>query len=117
MDKVGKVLMQPGRFVGFACDICDPMTFKVLQCNEHPHEHNIVVHRGAVVPLSPAAIGYNSALAPKSDAYFPVGKAESGATIKTAPLEHQGIVDPPDISITEGEGNRRKLSFSPPKSL
>ena len=33
-DKSGKVLMRPGRFVGFAWIIGGPMTFKVLQCNE-----------------------------------------------------------------------------------
>ena len=70
-DKPGKVLMHPGRFVGFAWNIGDPMTFKVIQCNEDPHKRNIVVHRGVAVPCSMTAIRYNYALAPKSDAYFP----------------------------------------------
>ena len=49
--------MQPRRFVGFAWNIGDPMTFKVLQYNEDPDKRNIVVHRGVVVPRSPTAIG------------------------------------------------------------
>ena len=77
-DKVGKVLMHPGRFVGFACNIGDPTTFKVLQCNEYPHKRNVVVHRGVIVLHSPTEIGCNSALAPKSDAYFPVVQVEGG---------------------------------------
>ena len=64
--------MHPGRFVGFAFNVGDPITFKVLQCNEDPHKRNIVFHRGVVVPRSPTEIGYNSALAPKSDAYLPI---------------------------------------------
>ena len=54
---------------------------------------------------------------PKSDTYFPVGQLKYGATIKTALLEHQGTLDPPDISITEGGGKRRKPSSYPPKSV
>ena len=44
-------------------------------------------------------------------------KVEGGAPIKTVPLEHQGTVDPPDISIAEGEGKRRKPSSLSPKSV
>ena len=29
----GKVLMHPGRFLGFACHVGELMTFKMLQCN------------------------------------------------------------------------------------
>ena len=93
------------------------MTFKVLQCNEYPHKRNIVVHRGVVVPRSLTAIWYNSALAPKSDTYFPYVQLESGATIKNFPLGHQGTVDPPNITIPEGGGKRHKPSISPPKVL
>ena len=70
-DKEGRVLMNPGRFVGFAWNVGEPMTFKVLHCNEDQHKRNIVVHRGIVVPCSPTEIGYKSTLAPKSDAYLP----------------------------------------------
>ena len=38
------------RFVGFTCNIGDPMNFKVIQCNAYPHKRNIVVYRGVVVP-------------------------------------------------------------------
>ena len=31
-----KVLMHPGSFMGFAWDVGDPMTFKVLQCHTNP---------------------------------------------------------------------------------
>ena len=80
--------MQPRRFVGFAWNIGDPMTFKVLQCNEDPHKKNIVFHRGVIVPRYPTAIGYKSALPPKSEDYLPVVEVEGGAAIKTAQLEH-----------------------------
>ena len=100
--------MHPGRFLGFACNIGDLTTFKVLQCNEYPHKRNVVVHRGVIVLHSPTEIGCNSALAPKSDAYFPVVQVEGGDTSKTVPLEHQGTVYPPDITITEEGGKRRK---------
>ena len=49
-DNAGKVLMHPGRFVWFTWNIGDPMTFKVLQCNEDPHKWNIFVNRGVIVP-------------------------------------------------------------------
>ena len=29
-DKSGKFLMHPGRFMGFSCNVGNPMTFKVL---------------------------------------------------------------------------------------
>ena len=32
-EKDSKVLMHPRRFMGFAWDVGDPMTFKVLQCH------------------------------------------------------------------------------------
>ena len=59
------------RFMVFTCNIGDMMTFTVLQCNTDPHKRNMVVHRGAVVPLTLSATGYNSSLAPKSDTYLP----------------------------------------------
>ena len=48
-DKSGKVLMHPGMFVGFAWNVGNPMTFKVLQYNNNPHNCNMVVQRGVVV--------------------------------------------------------------------
>ena len=63
--------MKHRRFVGFALNVGDPTTFKVLQCNEDPHNQNIVVHRGVVVQRSTKAIGYNYALTPKSENYLP----------------------------------------------
>ena len=116
-DKSCKFLMHPGRFMGLSWNIGYPMTFKVLQCNENPHKWDVVVHRGVVFPCSQTATGYNSALAPKSDAYFPVVKVEGGVTNKTVPLEHQVTVDPPYIFIPEGGGNRRKPSSLSPKSV
>ena len=71
-DKEGKVIMLPRSFVGFAWNIGEPMTFKVLHCNEDPHKRNVVVHRGVVILCYPIETGYNSALVTKSDAYFPV---------------------------------------------
>ena len=70
-DKTGKVLMHPGRFLGFAWNIGDPMTLKVIQCNKDPHNRNIVVHRGVIVPHSTTTIGYDYALAPNSAAFTP----------------------------------------------
>ena len=81
-DKAGRVLMNPGRFLEFYWNIGDPMTFKVLHCNEDLHKRNIFFHRGVVVLRSLKAIGYNSALTPESDAYFPDVKVEGGATKK-----------------------------------
>ena len=116
-DKPVKVLMNTRRFLGFAWNIGDPMTFKWLQFNEDLYKRNIVVHRGVIVPRSLTEIGYNSALAPKSDAYFPDVQVECRATRKTTPLGHQGTVDPPNINITEGGGKRHNPSSSPPKSV
>ena len=56
-DKAGKILMYPGRFVAFAWNISDPMTVKVLQCNEDMRKRNIVLHRCVVVPHSLTARG------------------------------------------------------------
>ena len=117
MDRAGEVLMHPRRFVGFAWNIGDPMTFKVLQCNEDPHKRNDIFRRDFFFHRYLKVTGYNSALAPKSDAYFPVMQVEGGETRKTVPLEHQGTVDPPDIYIAERRGKRRKPSSSFPKSV
>ena len=81
-DKASKVLIQPKRFVGLDWNIGDPMTFKVLHCDKDPHKRNVVFHRGVVVQCYLAVICYNSALAPKSDAYFPVVQVEGGANRK-----------------------------------
>ena len=62
--------MHPGRFFGFDWCVGNPMTFKVLQFNTDPHKCNMVVNRGVVVLRNLASTGYNSALAPNSDAYF-----------------------------------------------
>ena len=77
-ETAGKVLMHPGRFVGFAWATGDPMTFKVLQCNTDPKFSIRVLHRGTVVPRAEESAGYNSALQPKSDAYFPVERPNGG---------------------------------------
>ena len=93
------------------------MTFKVLQCNENLHKRNVVVHRGVVFLRSQTATGYNSSLANKSDAYFKFVQVEGEVTNKTVPLEREGDVDPPYISIPEGGRKRRKPSSSSPKSV
>ena len=85
--------------MGFAWNIGDSITFKVLHCNENPHKRNVFVHRGVIVPHFWTATGYNYTLAPKSDAYLPVVQVEGGVTNKTVSLDHQGTVDPPNISI------------------
>ena len=115
-DKSGKVLMHPGRSVGFPWNIVVPIIFKVIHYNEDLHKRNIVVHRGVVVSRFPTAIGYNSSLAPKSDDYFPDLQVEGGATSKTAPLGNKGTVDPPNITTAEGRRKRHKPLSSPPKS-
>ena len=109
-DTESKVLMNPGRFMGFSWDIGDPMNFKVLQCHGDTKKRAHIMYRGAAVPCSLDASGYNSALQPKSDAYFPDVRSEDGGSSKTTPSPHQGIVDPPDNFIPEGGGKRRKLS-------
>ena len=78
MDKASKVLMHPRRFMGFAWDICDSMTFKVLQYNANPHKRNVSIHRGVAVPHYQTATGYKSTLAPNSNAYLPVVQVEGG---------------------------------------
>ena len=98
-NKAAKVLMHPGRFIGFAWVISYPMAFKVLQYNEYPRKRNMVLHRGFVVPRSLTATGYNSALEPKSDVYFPDVKVECGSTSKNSTSGHQGAVDPPNTAI------------------
>ena len=70
-NKVINDFMHPGRFMGFAWNIGDPMTFKELQCNTDLHKRNMVLHRGDVFLRTLASTGYNSVLVPKSDAYFP----------------------------------------------
>ena len=99
VGKAGKVLMHPRRFIGFTWNIGDSMTFKVLQCNENPNKRNCFVHRGVVVLRSQTETGYNSALAPKSGSYLPVVQVAGGVNNKTVPLERQGTMDPPNISI------------------
>ena len=74
-----------------------------------------MLHRGVVVPSDLTATGYNSTLAPKSDAYLPDAQVESVATSKTAPSGHLGTVDPPNTAIPEGGGNQRKISSSSQK--
>ena len=52
------------------------MTFKVIQYNIDKHKQNQVLHRYAVDPRKLELMGYNSALAPKSNAYLPVVQLE-----------------------------------------
>ena len=94
--------MQPRRFVGFSCNVGDPMTFKVLQCNTNPHQRNVVVHRSVVTPRNSAEIGYNYSLAPKSDDYFLEVSLEDAPPIKPTTPEQQVTLDPPNIAISEG---------------
>ena len=68
-----------------------------------------MLHRGAVVPRALDALGYDSALQPKSDHYFPVLRLEGGIASKTLPSAQHGTVDPLDSAILEGGGNRRRL--------
>ena len=46
------------------------MRFKVIQRNTDPNNHNMVLKRGIIVPRNLGPMGYNYALAPKSNAYF-----------------------------------------------
>ena len=78
MDKTCKVIMHPGRFMRFAWNIGDYITFKVPYCNKNLHKRNVFFHKSVVVPRYQTATGYSSALAPKSDAYFPVVQVEGG---------------------------------------
>ena len=86
-----------------------PVTFKVLQCHAKPKRRSRVLHRGTIVPRALDAVGYNSALQPKNDAYFPVVKPDGGIAGKALPSALQGTVHPPDNTIAEGGGKRRKL--------
>ena len=104
-----KVLMHPRRSVGFAWSTGDPMTFKVLQCYADSKRQSRVLHRGTVVLRALDAVGYNSSLQLKSDAYFPVVKPDDGIAGKSLPFALQGTVHPPDNTIAEGGGKRRKL--------
>ena len=76
--------MHPSRFVRFACNVGDSITFKVLQCNIDPHKRNLEVHRCVVVLCNSAVIWYNSAIGPNSDAYFPEVHLKGGPPIKLA---------------------------------
>ena len=105
--------MHPGRFVRFAWATGDPMTFKVLQCNADPKFPNRVLYCGTVVPRAEESVGYNSALQPKSDAYFPVVRPldrTSGKAMQSVPL---GTVNPPDNANAEG-GRKRNMALSQP---
>ena len=61
-----------GGIWGFAWNVVDPMTFKVLQCNTDKQKMNQVLNRHVIVPRRLEAVGYNSYLAPNSDTYFTV---------------------------------------------
>ena len=108
-ETASKVFMHPGRFMGFAWYTGYPVTFKVLQCHAKPKRRSRVLHRGTIVPRALDAVGYNSALQPKNDAYFPVVKPDGGIAGKALPSALQGTVHPPDNTIAEGGGKRRKL--------
>ena len=60
--------------------------------------------RGVFILRNLAETGYNSAVASKSDTYFPEVQLEGDPNSKTDTPEQQGITDPPDISIAEGGG-------------
>ena len=105
--------MHPGRFFGFACNVRNPITSKVLQCNTNPYKRNILVHIGAVVPRNLSEMGYNSDLDPNSDAYFPEVHLKSMPHIKPDTPVHQGTVDTRDIFISE-EGEKSDNPLSSP---
>ena len=105
--------MHPGRFVGFAWATGDPMTFKVLQCNADPKFPNRVLNRGTVVPRAEESVGYNYALQPKSDAYFPVARPHGGTSGEAVPSVPRGTVNPPDNANAEG-GRKRNMASSQP---
>ena len=86
------------------------MTFKVLQCHSDQKRRAQVLHRGAVVPRALDATGYNPALQPKSDHYFPVVNPVDGIASETLPSAQQGPVNTPNSAILEGGGKRRRLS-------
>ena len=109
-ETASKVFMHPGRFMGFAWSTGDPMTFKVLQCHANPKRRSRVLHRGTVVPRALDVVGYNSALQPKSDAYFPVVKPDDGISGKALTSVLQGTVHPPDNTTAEEGGKRRRIS-------
>ena len=88
--------------MGFAWNVSNTMTFKVLQYNTDPHKNNTIVQRVVVVPSNLAATGYNCTLAPKIDAYFPEVQLEGGPPRKPAIPVQKGTMDPPDISIVKG---------------
>ena len=110
-ETAGKVLMHPGRFMGFSWATGDPMTFKVLQCHADPKNRSRVLHRGTVVLRALNSVGYNSALQPRSDAYFPVEKPLDGISGKAVPSAALGIVNPPNNAIAEG-GRKRNVPLS-----
>ena len=85
------------------------MTFKVLQCNSYMHKRNMVVHRGVIVLRYLTATGYKSALAPRSDAYFPNVRVEVWPPSNTVAPEHQGTVYPPILSYQRGEESGASL--------
>ena len=109
-ETAGKVLMHPGRFMGFSWETGDPMTFKVLQCHANPKIWSRVLHRSTVVPRALNYVGYTSALQPKS-AYFPVERPLDGTGGKAVPLVPLGIVNAPDNAIAEG-GRKQNMPLS-----
>ena len=107
----GKLLMQPGRFMGFAWATGDPMNFKVLQCHADPKIWSRVLHRCTVVPRALNSVGYNSALQPNSDAYFTFEKPHGVIAGKAVASAALGIVNPPNNAIAEG-GRKRNVPLS-----
>ena len=81
--------------MGLSWTTGDPMNFKVLQCHADPKIQSRVLHRGTVVPRALNSVGCNSALQPRSDAYFPVERPLDGIDGKAVPLVPLGIVNPP----------------------
>ena len=101
-ETAGKVLMHPGKFMGFAWATRYPMTFNVLQCHADPKVRSRVLHRGTVVPRALNSIGYKSALQPRIDAYFPVERPLDSIAGKAVPSVPIGILNSPDNAIAEG---------------
>ena len=91
------VLIHTKRFMGFACNISDLKTFKVIYYNTDPHKSNMVVHIGVVVSHKFAATGCNYAISPNRNVYLPEVHIEGVPPIKPTTPGHQRTVNPPNF--------------------
>ena len=105
--------MHSGRLLEFDCNISYPMHFNFIKCNTDEHNRNQVLHRGVVIPWILESTGYNSALAPKSDAYLPLVQYECKKPSKTSSSEQNWIADTTNNAIAEGRVKRIYTSNLP----